>query len=606
MNKNNNLPSAINAWLTEKRGLSDTTIQKFGLGWDGTAITIPIHDRNGEIAFYKYRKDPYDNSDRPKYWCSDGSSAQLYGWEHILDPKSQLVICEGELDRLILEEHGIPAITSTAGARTFNDEWISMLKELPSRIIICYDIDEAGAMGTERIAKELPEALIVRLPSEDGVKDITDYITKYGIAKLNEWLNSGETLTALTRKTLIAERSMKRKLYPRMSLESLLQVLGLTVKEDNANKLITFLCFLSAYTEDEQFNISFNAPSSTGKSYIPLEIVALFPEEDTRINGYCSPTAFFHDAGQYDKEHNVTRVDLSRKIIVFLDQPHTLLLQHLRPLLSHDRKEIAVKITDKKKAIGMRTKNVQMIGFPSVVFCSAGLMIDEQEATRFLLLSPELTQEKLRKSVLERLYREADSKAYREKLKQHPDRKALMERIRAIKEEGITNVVLKEPEIAKIQQLFLSEGKIIKPRDSRDIKRVIAISKAFTLLNLYNRDFEDDFTAIASKEDVDHGMKIWQEISKSQALNLPPYAYKIYEEIISPLCLENKTAVTRRQVIEKHHEVYGRPLSEWQLRREILPLLEMADLIVQELDPHDKRRTVIYLVKVEDQVDETV
>ena len=32
------------------------------------------------------------------------------------------------------------------------------------------------------------------------------------------------------------------------------------------NKLATFLCLLSTYTENCQFNISFNAPSSTGKS----------------------------------------------------------------------------------------------------------------------------------------------------------------------------------------------------------------------------------------------------------------------------------------------------------------------------------------------------
>ena len=55
------------------------------------------------------------------------------------------------------------------------------------------------------------------------------------------------------------------------------EILALTIKKDNANKLVSFLCQLSAYTEDAPFNVSYNAPSSTGKSYIPTEIAALFP-----------------------------------------------------------------------------------------------------------------------------------------------------------------------------------------------------------------------------------------------------------------------------------------------------------------------------------------
>jgi hypothetical protein len=39
------------------------------------------------------------------------------------------------------------------------------------------------------------------------------------------------------------------------------------------------------------------AESSTGKSYIPLELSGLFPSEDVIKLGYASPTSFFHDWG---------------------------------------------------------------------------------------------------------------------------------------------------------------------------------------------------------------------------------------------------------------------------------------------------------------------
>jgi hypothetical protein len=167
-----------------------------------------------------------------------------------------------------------------------------------------------------------------------------------------------------------------------MTAQQIKEILGLTIKRDDINKLITFLSQLSAYTESSQINISYNAPSSSGKSFIPLEVSQLFPPEDVVKLGGCSPTAFFHDQGVYDKETNTIRVDLSRKIIIFLDQPNSLLLEKLRSLLSHDEKEIHLKITDKNQRGGNRTKNVTLIGFPVVLFCTAGLRPDKTRSNR--------------------------------------------------------------------------------------------------------------------------------------------------------------------------------------------------------------------------------
>jgi hypothetical protein len=225
-----------------------------------------------------------------------------------------------------------------------------------------------------------------------------------------------------------------------LSSEKLIEILGLTIKKDEENKLITFLCELSAYTENSQFNISFNAPSSTGKSYVPTEIARLFPEEDVMEIGYCSPTAFFHDVGRYIKERQGYVVDLSRKILIFLDQPHTQLLERLRPVLSHDKKEINLKITDKNQRFGLKTKNVLLRGFPAVIFCTAGLKIDEQEATRFLLLSPETNQEKIRDAVCEKIRKETDGEAYQRWLDENPERSLLKERIRAVRQENIHEI----------------------------------------------------------------------------------------------------------------------------------------------------------------------
>lgn len=378
---------------------------------------------------------------------------------------------------------------------------------------------------------------------------------------------------------------------PPIYSEELATALGLTIKQDRINKVVTLLCQLSSYTEDSQINISFNAPSSTGKTYIPLEVAALFPPEDVIIVGYCSPTAFFHDVGVFDKEKGGYTVDLSRKILVFLDQPHTLLLQHLRPLLSHDKKEIALKITDKSKKYGLKTKNIFLKGYPAVIFCTAGLKIDEQEATRFLLLSPEISQEKIRESIYQRIKKEVDPKAYTKWLESDPERKLLKERILSIREKRIKDITIPGPE--RIEEKFLSKNTILKPRHTRDIGRILSLIKCFALLNLWHREREGQ-TIMANEEDIEEAFKIWEEISESQELNLPPYIYHLYQDVILSAWQDKQAGLSRGEIFKKHFEVYGRVLSDWQLRQEILPMLETAGLVAQEPDPLDKRKMLVY------------
>jgi len=383
---------------------------------------------------------------------------------------------------------------------------------------------------------------------------------------------------------------------------NLVDILGLTIKKDEDNKIVTFLCELSAYTDNAQFNISYNAPSSTGKSFIPTEIAKLFPQTDVKELAYCSPTAFFHDVGEWNKEMGGYVVDLSRKIMIFLDQPHNDLLARLRPLLSHDKKEISIKITDKSQKYGLKTKNILLKGYPSVIFCTAGLRIDEQEATRFLLLSPEINQEKIREGILQTIQKEADNDSFQTWLEENPERKLLRERILAIKAERIEEIKIANCE--QLEQKFLDINKKLKPRHQRDIKRLISIIKTLALLNLWWRERVGS-TIVANDDDIDQALSIWSGISESQEFNLPPYIYKIYEEVIQPLWqaksitiqpgdIIKSVGITRKEIAQKHYEVYGRMLDPNQLRQQILPMLETAGLIYQESDLVDKRLVLVY------------
>src|SRR5437879_6522235 len=161
------LPQRIRNYLHEARGISDPVIGRHLLGWNGSRITIPIFDRHGRLAFFKLAKDPEHKTDSPKMLATPGAHAELYGWERVLSKPEQIIICEGEFDRLVLESRGFAAVTSTGGAATFRAEWAELLRGIPS-IYMCFDSDAAGRTGAERVAQLIPRARIVRLPEDVG------------------------------------------------------------------------------------------------------------------------------------------------------------------------------------------------------------------------------------------------------------------------------------------------------------------------------------------------------------------------------------------------------------------------------------------------------
>jgi hypothetical protein len=243
-------------------------------------------------------------------------------------------------------------------------------------------------------------------------------------------------------------------------------------------------------------------------------------------------------------------------------------------------------------------------GYPAVIFCTAGLKIDEQEATRFLLLSPETNQEKIREAVYEKLRKETDPEAYKQWLDENPERQMLKERIKAIKQTNIKDIKIANPD--EIKKRFFEKNKTLKPRHARDIGRLIALVKAFALLNLWFRN-KDGSTVIANETDIEEAFKVWDTISESQELGLPPYIYQLYQEVIVPAYREKnkgrdegfkqvtgQVGLTKQDIIRKHYEVYGRFVPDWQLRQQIIPMLEATGLIVQEQDPNDKRKILIY------------
>jgi hypothetical protein len=177
LRQHKSLPEAIRRYLNN-RGIPDHTVDEKLLGWNGKRITIPVFDLGGDVIQFRYAKSPADTSDSPKVLSDMAAGPELYGWETLAKNPKRVIICEGEFDRLVLEARGFPAVTSTAGAKTFLDAWLPHF-ETVRHVYICFDRDETGEAAARSLKARLPKAKIVRLPDSVGPKgDITDYFVR--------------------------------------------------------------------------------------------------------------------------------------------------------------------------------------------------------------------------------------------------------------------------------------------------------------------------------------------------------------------------------------------------------------------------------------------
>jgi hypothetical protein len=175
------LPTNIREWLQGQRGLSDEVIARAKLGWDGERIVIPVAKADGSWLFAKRRQPPGKEESGPKYQYPQGSKAMLYGAE-LLSGVQEVIVCEGELDALILRSRGFVAVSGTGGAGTFPEEWAGMFSSIP-KVYVVFDLDDAGKKGSQAVGRLIPHARIVQLPEELGEHgDVTDFFMKAGMA----------------------------------------------------------------------------------------------------------------------------------------------------------------------------------------------------------------------------------------------------------------------------------------------------------------------------------------------------------------------------------------------------------------------------------------
>ena len=394
-----------------------------------------------------------------------------------------------------------------------------------------------------------------------------------------------------------------------------------SIKFDLAPKTICLLTCLSAYSAEPQNNMM-KGESSIGKTWNAVNVIKYFPSEDVWLLGGLSPTALVHDKAQLEDEgtgepldenyvsdymkewrldhpdatkkeekqvYNEKKaewdaipkkyvVDLSHRILLFLDAPHIDTFNKLRPILSHDTYEITYKFTD-KSTDGLATQTVVMRGFPATIFCTTDKDWIEDLATRSFTATPSTTPEKLKAAIV----LTARRKSYPWEFKKD-DGEEYREYIRSLKKEllnGWIPIVPFLPELAAVTPSSLG-------RDMRDFSHISTLIEMMGLLHFYARPkvlIDDEKYVLVTIKDFLNILKVWRDIEETTRTGLGGEEITIFKNLVD---LEHTLDyITLKDLVMRYNQEQAKKISSSTARKYLDSLCDVG-LVDKQHDDRNK------------------
>ncbi len=180
------------AHLSTERHFNAETIKVLQIGWVEHGgfewFSFPIFDEHGECKFKKLKKPPTGPTLQDKGMVyPSGRKAMLYPLQLFDEAAEDILIGEGEPDIVAARSIGLHAFCGTAGAKTFDREWLSLLKRgKVRRCYLCMDHDETGRAATVMLIELLleccPEWEISIVAGPQGFPekgDLTDFLRQH-------------------------------------------------------------------------------------------------------------------------------------------------------------------------------------------------------------------------------------------------------------------------------------------------------------------------------------------------------------------------------------------------------------------------------------------
>lgn len=180
----------------EERGLSVATANMYRLGVVSQThaalgdedyvgrLAIPYITASGDIVAIRYRSL---DSKEPKYLSAAGTEAHMYSVTSLLADSDVVVITEGEIDAMTLNQIGVPAV-GVPGAKAWKPHFHFLFEDF-DRVLIACDGDQAGREFGRMVADQVNGAIAVHMPEGQDVNSV--YVNS-GEAELRTLLRMGQ------------------------------------------------------------------------------------------------------------------------------------------------------------------------------------------------------------------------------------------------------------------------------------------------------------------------------------------------------------------------------------------------------------------------------
>lgn len=144
---------------------------RLGEAPDATYATIPVRDPSGKVMGI-IRRDLTGN-DRAKYRYPSGVDMSRYAFGyHQLDGPA-VVLVEGASDVVAVKEAGFNAGLASYGSGFSNHQGLLLRRYAPEKVLVAYDMDQAGEDGYERVQRNLGTDLAVERLWWEDYKDLS-------------------------------------------------------------------------------------------------------------------------------------------------------------------------------------------------------------------------------------------------------------------------------------------------------------------------------------------------------------------------------------------------------------------------------------------------
>jgi twinkle protein len=164
----------------KSRGFSRETWERRGVGEYNGSIAFPYYE-GSSVVLMKFRKPFQYTGEGMKSWREEDGKPVLWGM-NLCDKESPIVIVEGEMDALALDECGIKNVLSVpSGSSDLN--WIDLCSDFIARyntIIFWGDNDAAGKSMVEKCVKKIGAKKCLVVNSPPDIKDANECLLKNG------------------------------------------------------------------------------------------------------------------------------------------------------------------------------------------------------------------------------------------------------------------------------------------------------------------------------------------------------------------------------------------------------------------------------------------